>query len=187
MKNLGARLFARPAKGAAPIASVLLLLTGAAVAASGDLDPGFGTAGRVLLDLGDQPSPSFSLTQQADGKLVLVGTIWADREERWMARLDSAGRLDATFGNGGIVIGSAPESAAMLVQQADGKLVVAGHAWSPGQDAALWRLDSAGRADASFGRHGKATLDLGGLESASSVVQQANDKLVIAGTAETTG
>jgi uncharacterized delta-60 repeat protein len=183
---------ARFAPTVAGLAGTLLGLAGNAIAAPGDLDTTFGSGGRVSLNLGDQPSPEHSIIQQADGRLVLASTIYDNTSPSYsqlvLARLDADGTLDATFGSSGIVIGEGSnEYAEAVIQQADGKLVVGGNAWSPqhGEDVALWRFDSGGMADASFGEGGLARLDLGGWEGASGLVQQADGKLVIAGFTET--
>jgi uncharacterized delta-60 repeat protein len=183
---------ARFAPIVAGLAGALLGLAGNAVAAPGDLDPTFGSGGLVSLNLGDQPSPEHSIIQQADGRLVLASTIHDNTSPSYsqlvLARLDADGTLDATFGSSGIVIGEGSnEYAEAVIQQGDGKLVVGGSAWSPqhAEDVALWRFDSGGMADASFGEGGLARLDLGGWEGASGLVQQADGKLVIAGFTET--
>ena len=126
------------------------------------------------------------MTLQADGKIVLVSTIHVDRARRVLTRLRTDGTLDAGFGSGGVVeIGEPEGSAGDVIRQADGKLVVVGDVWSGADDAALWRFDSAGALDPSFGTDGSVTLDLGAYESASKVLQQADGKLVIAGVTET--
>ena len=183
---------ARFAPTIAGLAGTLLGLAGNAVAAPGDLDSTFGSGGWVSLNLGNQPSPDHSIVQQADGRLVLASTIYDNTSPSYsqlaLARLEADGTLDASFGNSGIVIGEGSnEYAEAVIQQADGKLVAGGNAWSPqhGEDIALWRFDSGGMADASFGEGGLARLDLGGWEGASGLVQQADGKLVITGFTET--
>ena len=71
-----------------------------------------------------------------------------------------------------------------MVQQTDGKLVLAGTASTTNgsQDVALARFNADGTLDATFGNGGKVTLDIGGSHDfASGLIQQPGGKLVIAG------
>ena len=168
------------------VVPIQLLGIASALAAPGDLDLTFGDAGRVFIDLGDQPTFAYGLIQQVDGKLVLASTIYdTTYAQRFLARLEPDGTLDGGFGSGGVAVSSTlSETTADVIQQADGKLVVAGDAWAQGYEFALWRLNLNGSADATFGTDGKASLDVGGLERASKLLQQDDGKLVIAGTSE---
>jgi uncharacterized delta-60 repeat protein len=170
------------------VVAIQLLGIASALAAPGDLDLTFGDAGRVFIDLGDQPTYGLRLIQQADGKLVIASTIYdTNSAQRFLARLELDGTLDSGFGSGGIAVSSTlHETTADMIQQSDGKLVIAGDAWVQGKgyDAALWRLNLDGSTDAIFGTDGKASLDAGGLEIASRLLQQDDGKLVIAGTSD---
>ncbi len=100
----------------------------------GNLDPTFGTGGKVTTDLNVRDHVN-ALVLQPDGKLVAAGTS-ADpfNTEIWppfdfaLARYLPDGRLDASFGTGGTVttdFGS-DDIVHALVLQPDGKLVAAG-------------------------------------------------------------
>ena len=52
---------------------------GIALAAPGDLDPGFGENGLWSLTIGSSASDAFSVVQQSDGKLVLAGSAAVDQ------------------------------------------------------------------------------------------------------------
>jgi uncharacterized delta-60 repeat protein len=102
----------------------------------------------------------------------------------------NAGALDATFGNGGIALGSfgMNTSADAVAVQPDGKVVVAG--MSSGVDTANFvvaRYTSAGVLDTSFGNGGQASVwfNLGAesFEGATGVVIQPDGKIVVVGTA----
>ena len=77
---------------------------------------------------------AFAVIQQTDGKLVLAGTSRTpNSEDIALARFNADGALDPTFGNGGKVtldIGGSHDFARGLIQQPDGKLVIAGGAVS---------------------------------------------------------
>ena len=136
-----------------------------------------------------------ALVQQTDGKLVAagqtqVGTLPEGAFE--VARYNLDGTLDASFGGGtGTVItpfGSNDAVANALVLQPDGKLVAAGSSAgtssSPGPSTfALVRYDTDGTLDPSFGGGtGIVTTPIaGGASGASALVQQADGKLVAAG------
>ena len=73
----------------------------------GDLDPTFGTDGKVLTDFDHSTDIANAVAIQADGKLVVVGTIYQDNdfsdEDFAVARYNPDGTLDETFGVGGKV------------------------------------------------------------------------------------
>lgn len=75
------------------------------------------------------------------------------------------------------------DDARSLVQQADGKLVVAGSSnTGSNNDFALVRYNSNGTLDTTFNSTGKLTTALGtASDVANSVIQQADGKLVAAG------
>lgn len=69
----------------------------------GSLDPSFGAGGRLLLDLGGDPSLS-TLALQPDGKLValMFGSGLLSPFVHFLVRFSADGSLDATFGSGGL-------------------------------------------------------------------------------------
>ena len=138
----------------------------------GSLDESFGVGGKVSVNLGGvgnipnlQPSVS-ALLLQADGKLVVTGS-WVNRvtpSNLFVARFQPDGNLDPTFGQAGAVIffegsgGSAPSSAGRaVIQQPDGRLVVAGFRQEPSSTSAgtlLVRFLPDGEPDPTFGTGG---------------------------------
>ena len=107
-----------------------LALPGVAQAASGDLDPTFGTGGKVTTDFNGNDDEAHGLVIQADGKLVAAGFAKTSRGEDFaLARYNPNGTLDTTFGTGGKVttdFNGGDDQAFALVLQGDGKLVAAG-------------------------------------------------------------
>jgi uncharacterized delta-60 repeat protein len=108
-----------------------------------------------------------------------------------LARYNSDGTLDASFGAGGIVT---TDFAASLTQafsvalQPDGKIVAAGQTFINGSlDFALARYNRDGTLDASFGTGGTVTTDFAGERSrqdrAFSVAVQPDGKIIAAGQA----
>jgi uncharacterized delta-60 repeat protein len=92
---------------------------------SGALDTTFSTVGFVITPIGIFASAS-ALALQSDGKVVVAGTADA---EFVLARYNSNGTSDTSFGSGGIVttaIGTSASASALALQSSDGKIVVAG-------------------------------------------------------------
>lgn len=106
---------------------------------SGSRDPSFGDNGLVVVAGQDtRATRAFALTVQADGKIVLVGSVASliGGPKFLVARFLPNSRPDSSFGNGGLVVtgfedlvnsGSrlvGAEARAVLIQ--DGKILVAG-------------------------------------------------------------
>lgn len=102
----------------------------------GTPDPGFGNGGKVTVpfDLGAPNGDiSYGSALQPDGKLVLVGfvSIDTDNNDIALARLDTAGQLDPTFGFAGkqvipLDLGGALFDAAVRARVYGGHLVFGG-------------------------------------------------------------
>jgi uncharacterized delta-60 repeat protein len=160
---------------------VALALLGAAGAAPGQLDPAFGTGGKVLTDFGAYDEATGVALQQ-DGKIVVAGaTGWGD--DFSVARYSADGVLDRRFGRRGRVwtnLGGDDDAFDVAIQS-DGRIVAAG---SSGGDFALARYDADGKLDPSFGGDGRVTTDLGGVEGGRGVAVQPNGRIVVAGSTE---
>ena len=97
---------------------------------NGALDPGFGDRGRTVtsFDAGMRASAS-GIALQRDGKIVVGGTFYGTSQDDGkfaLARYLVNGRLDASFGTGGLV--STPDTGigmALLIQS-DGRIVIGG-------------------------------------------------------------
>jgi uncharacterized delta-60 repeat protein len=149
----------------------------------GSLDATFGTAGKVINDFG-QGLESYALEViiQPDGRIIVAG----ESTYRFLvARYNSNGTLDTTFGNGaGYALASFSnnwDGATDAVLQPDGKIVLVG--WSelnsPFDSFALARFNSDGSLDQTFGNGGKVLLtDRGALND---VVLQSDGKLIAIG------
>jgi uncharacterized delta-60 repeat protein len=125
----------------------------------GSLDASFGAGGKVSTDFGANLEPGNSVTIQADGKIIVAGftVVGISNADFALARYNSDGSLDTSFGTGGKVttgFGSNSEVAISAVIQPDGKIVVTGstaNGNSPGADFATVRYNSDGSLDTSFG------------------------------------
>ncbi|PYK35323.1 MAG: hypothetical protein DME58_01610 [Verrucomicrobia bacterium] len=162
------------------------------LAVDGDLDPTFGTDGKVLTDFDHSTDIAYAVAVQTDGKLVVVGTTYRDNdfsnEDFAVARYNPDGTLDKTFGVGGKVQTDFPGLAAVassVVVQPDGKIVVAGGAFPLFTflgDFKVVRYNSNGALDTSFGDSGIVTTTFPEGSYAFDVALQADGKIIAAGT-----
>ena len=180
-----------------PLAFLLALQPGGAPLIRGrrpgNLDPTFGSAGKVTTDFAGGSDLAFGVALQPDGKIVAAGTatrgatIFSDFA---LARYNPDGSLDATFGSGGKVTtdftGNFDQANAVALQP-NGKIVAAGSTGDgTSHDFALARYNPDGSLDATFGSGGKVITDFtGGSDQAFGVALQPNGKIVAAGTAHT--
>ena len=168
---------------------------------NGTLDASFGTGGKVTTAFGTTSFAfAFSVAFQPDGRIVAAGyteigpCVFNGLEQPCfdfaLARYNSNGTLDASFGTGGMVttdFAGPNDQASSIAVQPDGRIVVAGAAGgyiNRGFDFGLARYNSNGTLDATFGTGGKATTDFAGVDdvpSASAIALQGDGKIVVAG------
>jgi uncharacterized delta-60 repeat protein len=171
---------------AAFLAVVLLAtLAGSALAAPGDLDPSFGTAGLVTTDFGGRGDFGLAVALQSDGKIVAAGnsssTGGAFSLSFALARYNPNGTLDPTFGSGGTVLtsfGGSLSAAADVAVQPDGKIVAVGFVAG---DFGIARYNANGTLDPTFGTGGLVTTDFGGFDQANGVALQPDGRIVVVG------
>ncbi|HEU4688354.1 MAG TPA: Calx-beta domain-containing protein, partial [Vicinamibacterales bacterium] len=133
------------------------------------LDTTFDTDGKVTTNFGGNDT---GMAIQSDGKIVMVGGSVSDFV---MARYNTNGSLDTSFGTNGLVThnmltGTAEEIARAVAIQSDGKIIVAGHTGQfgrPGRpagnrfDHAVVRYNANGSVDTTFGAGGVASALIG--------------------------
>lgn len=158
------------------------------VLAAGDLDPTFGTGGKLTTQIGSSKSEALAVALQADGKFVASGYSANNVNTDFaLARYNANGTLDTTFGTGGKVVtdfGSADNvSLALAIQPADGKLVAAGCSSNGADDDfALVRYNPDGSLDATFGAGGIVTTNFNNsTDCINAVAVQSDGKIVAAG------
>lgn len=147
------------------------------------LDPSFGNGGKVTTDFGGNDR-ALSVMGQPDGKIVIVGST---NNQAAIARYNSDGSLDVTFGSGGKVTSPNLLMAIDLnikpgALQPDGKIVLAGR--NATNDFMIERRDVNGALDPGFGNGGVVTFEFGSgsADLAKAVAVQADGKIVVAGT-----
>jgi uncharacterized delta-60 repeat protein len=130
----------------------------------GALDPSFDADGILRTTFGGNETVA-GVAVQADGKIVVAGTTPGQFA---IARYNPDGSLDTTFdGDGKAIVdfgfAANDETAAGVVIQADGKIVIAGTATVGGdQDFIVARLTTAGSLDTTFSGDGKASFNFNG-------------------------
>ena len=153
---------------------------------TGVLDTTFDTDGKQTIDFGAGSDVAFAVTQQSDGKLVVVGSDYSDFA---IARLTSSGALDTSFDTDGKKLTnfvSSPDEAHGVLVQPDGKILVGGWAYNTDTntyDFALARYSSSGVPDATFGFGGRVISDLGSGQNdyANAIALQSDGKIVLGG------
>lgn len=138
---------------------------------SGAPDASFGTGGAVYTAVpgGTGTDRGTGVALQPDGRIVVVGRSRRTGTDfdAVVARYNTNGTLDASFGAAGIAIvpfGAERAYGRRIAIQPDGKLVVTGTVFdaSGGNGrAGLFRLDSSGALDVGFGASGSIVATLG--------------------------
>src|SRR5213078_2431932 len=158
------------------------------------LDATFGTGGMVTTDF-----PGFGqgrgLVRQPDGRLVVAGDAGGYAAGAFvLARYLADGTLDSSFGTGGTTsFGDSVGGGRALLLQPDGRVVVAGRgrvAFIAGGSSmgslfegplTVFRLESNGTLDTTFGTGGMVLTDLGeGIATGQTMAYQSDGAIVVA-------
>jgi uncharacterized delta-60 repeat protein len=155
--------------------------------ADGSLDATFDTDGKVTTAIGSASDGASAVAIQSDGKIVTAGWSYNGTNLDFaLARYNTDGSLDTTFGTGGKVttpIGVTDDQAEAVAIQSNGKIVAFGQTnngtdW----DFALARYNTNGSLDTTFDTDGKVVTPFGsGDDEAYGVAIQADGKIVTAG------
>lgn len=104
-------------------------------ATDGSLDATFSDDGKVLTNFTSGDDWAYDVAIQADGKIVAAGVVAGQGGRFGLARYESNGALDTSFGGDGRVVTnftSGWDAATGVGVQADGKIVAAGSASGAG-------------------------------------------------------
>jgi uncharacterized delta-60 repeat protein len=165
---------------------------------NGTLDGTFGTGGEVVTQLsGSDYSGIDAAALDARGRIVIAGYSATGTDNTGnqatrfaLARYNTNGSLDRTFGTGGEVITNIrtgnEDSANGLAIQPDGKIVAAGSTYDPNKslrDFALVRYTTGGSLDKTFGIGGTVVTDFGdtGFSDINAVTLDAQGRIAVAG------
>jgi len=137
----------------------------------GVLDTTFGTGGKVTTDFSGYFDYAYSSILQPNDKIILVGktTNNATITNVALARYNTNGTLDASFGTGGKVVTSlssfSTEAGMAVTLQNDGKIIVGGYqtdtTLNGGVNFSLLRYNTDGTLDTTFNGDGKISTNLG--------------------------
>lgn len=161
--------------------------------ADGSLDTNFNGTGKIITVIGIGRSMGNGVAVQADGKILVGGRASDGTNHFAMARYNTNGVLDATFGtngNGKVIthVGAVEDYGESVAVQADGKILVAGFAKNVADyDFAVVRYLTNGVLDTSFSADGMVTTAFSGDDRATSVALQSDGKVVVAGYAGSGG
>jgi uncharacterized delta-60 repeat protein len=158
--------------------------------ANGSLDTSFGQQGKVTTYFGRLQVSADALLLQANGELIVAGDTDISAPQEWlMARYNTNGKLDTTFGNKGIVITpsgsggilSAAVADAVLYPNVgtpdDGKIAIVGNNASLLPGSILARFNTNGSLDTTFGSQGAVALGIGAWR----VTVDSSERFVVAG------
>jgi uncharacterized delta-60 repeat protein len=156
---------------------------------NGSLDPSFDGDGIVSTDFGGYEA-AYSVIVLPDGRLVLAGsrsTVMFGVTDFALARYQTDGALDTTFGTGGLATGDsgASEVPDQLIRLYNGNLLVGGFTNDNGGNAdfLLARFLPDGALDTSFGTAGFVRTDFaaGSLDECHAVAIAGPDRILTAG------
>jgi len=155
--------------------------------ANGALDPSFDLDGRVTLHVGVQSTFANAVAVQPDGKIVVAGSRddanSSDAQNSLIARFNTNGSLDATFGTAGVVVQSLStnyERWEDIFLQPDGKIVATGVGSGYFE---VGRILASGAPDASFGTSGLVSYQPAGETAAGhGGALQGDGKILVVGT-----
>lgn len=159
--------------------------------ADGSVDELFGRGGSdgdgvASVDFAGSSDKAYAIALQEDGKIIVAGSAYVSGTINFaLARLNSNGTKDTSFGSGGKVwtpIGAGTEEAFAVAMQDDGKIVAAGYtSTSGGNNMAVTRFTSSGQLDSTFHGDGIATISFGGTAVAQAVIVQPDQKIIVGG------
>lgn len=177
------------------LGAIALLLSSRALppleAAGGGLDPSFGNGGKVITRFTQFDNQGYALALQKDGKIVAAGSVHTGKNfDFGVARFNTNGGLDPTFGDGGKLVLEVSEwydEADCIAVQPDGKILVGGSSTVDElPEFSLIRLNTDGTLDKTFGEGGKVfTRITAGQDAAMEILLLPDGKIVLFGLAYT--
>jgi uncharacterized delta-60 repeat protein len=156
---------------------------------TGSLDTTFNGTGKVITAFGGAEG-STGVAVQGDGKIVAVGRTNYASPDYLLARYNTNGSLDTTFGGTGKVttdFGFIGDFALSMALQKNGKVVVAGVSTvtsGPSGNtyvADMARYNTNGSLDTTFNGSGKVTMPIGASSQFNGVAVQRDGKIVVVG------
>ncbi len=155
----------------------------------GTLDKNFTTTGYSSIDFGGTNERANAMVIQPDGKAIVVGENVVPTnsalDQCYVARFDSKGVKDASFGTAGIAkfdFGTSKDYGRDVALLSDGKILVLSSVTNTTGDIVVAKLTSTGQLDATFGTGGKTTIDnKSKVDIARSMAVQPDGKIIVGG------
>ncbi len=152
--------------------------------ADGSLDNSFGSGGYTAMNFNPKASANQAeaVAIQSDGKILAAGYAYINGSDSFaLARYNTNGTLDTTFGNKGGVLTATGGMAFSMAVQTDGKIVLSGD--NGAGYAALARYNANGTLDTTFGKGGELITKIYTNNAATnnSLLIQPDGKIVITG------
>ncbi|HYV95726.1 MAG TPA: T9SS type A sorting domain-containing protein [Chitinophagales bacterium] len=150
----------------------------------GLLDSTFDSDGIAEVSLANEDDRAMGAALQADGKIVVVGSISfnVNHLDYFISRFNGNGSLDSLFGSNGFVqvdYDNENQEGESITIQADGKILAGGYSnQSMVANFMIARFTSQGIPDSTFGINGKSLTDLGGDDRAYSMTVQPDGKIL---------
>ncbi|HLP12350.1 MAG TPA: T9SS type A sorting domain-containing protein [Flavobacteriales bacterium] len=154
---------------------------------SGSLDLTFDSDGVATMSIASSPGTSpWGMCLQSDGKLAVTGYVMIGGMNKiFVARFNTNGSADPTFGTGGYTITTVNtyfNIGTSIVQQSDGKLLIGAHLQNAlGDDFGVLRYQTNGNLDLSFGSAGYSFIDFGSYDDCFDIALQPDGKIVTTG------
>jgi uncharacterized delta-60 repeat protein len=148
----------------------------------GSVDSSFGTDGEVTTAIGTRAT-AYTVAVDSRDRILAAGT--SEFEKFALARYDTDGTLDSSFGTGGVVttdFRGRGGGVFSLAIDSGNRIVAAGETfYSQDDDFALARYDPDGTLDPSFSGNGKVTTNFPDRGAAYSVAVRPHGRIVAAG------
>lgn len=161
----------------------------------GSMDSSFSSDGELFSPAIEIDDIASAVTIQTDGKILVAGNADGGSSTGWtndfaLARYNTDGSYDSTFGNNGVIatnfsgsgLNSSHDLALAMAVQQDGKIIVAG---TSSNSFAMARYNTEGSLDSTFGSDGKVIINGSANEEViRSLVIQPDGKIVAGGYAD---
>ncbi len=167
---------------------------------NGTLDTTFGNGGIVVHDNaagGNDDDRGNSIIIDSSGRILVTGDSGSDTAAYDMViwRYNADGTLDTTFGNGGVVVhnsaaeGDSFDRGNSIAIDSNGRILVAGYSYSStDSDMVIWRYNTDGTLDSTFGIDGIVVYDSasGGdsHDSGNCIKIDSNGRILVTGVSE---
>ncbi len=152
-------------------------------ATNGSLDTGFGSGGKVTIDVNGTGDVGSYVALASGGKMIVAGKTGTTPSNSDFAmsavRLNADGAIDSTFANGGKMVSAFTGAAYATIVDVTDRIILGGNDVAAG--FGLLRLLPLGGADSTFGNAGLVTTSFSGGDTITSLLPQEDGRLIAVG------